>query len=159
MYNNYYHTKKRNNGINTADISNQLHWHLANRARLQQEQDNLWHLVKSGRSCVTALDTVDRKIGENTYAIDGLIGKLIYAGCRSGKAYSMAINYLKSEIARNQRICSSWEKKIYDVQYGRSCWINSAGVRHYDSTFAYRYLAKKKQKTAQLQRQLSQLMA
>ena len=115
MYNNYYHTKKRNNGINTADISNQLHWHLANRARLQQEQDNLWHLVKSGRSCVTALDTVDRKIGENTYAIDGLIG--------------------------------------------RSCWINSAGVRHYYSTFAYRYLAKKKQKTAQLQRQLSQLMA
>jgi hypothetical protein len=110
----YYNHKKhnQNNGINTADISNQLHQHLANRARLQQEQDRLWNEVKRGYIRTAEMSKVDKKIGENTYAIDKLIGKLISLRCRSGKAYSMAVSYLKSEIARNQRIIASWEQII-----------------------------------------------
>ena len=159
MYNyNYHQNPRRNNAINTGAIANQLSQHFINRVKLQQEQDRLWNLVKRGQSCATALKSVDRKIGENTYAIDGLISKLIKARCRSGKAYSMAVKYLKSEIARNQRIISSWDYKIREVESGRSHWIDASGRVHYDSTFAYRYLAKKKEKTAQLQRQLSQLI-
>lgn len=150
--------KNQNNGINTANIGNQLHQHLVNRAKLEQEQDRLWSQVRRGYSRTSELDKVDKKIGDNTYAIDGLIGKLIAARCRSGKAYGMAVNFLKREIARNQRIISSWEQKIRDVLAGRSCWIDSSGRRHYDCTFAYRYVDKKKRKVAETQRRLSQLL-
>ena len=145
-------------GINTAVIGKQLRKHLDERARLQKKQDDLWRIIKQGYDRSYEMERIDELIGNNTYAIDSLIGQLVRAGCRSGQAYTMAVNYLKSEIARNQRIVSSWEQKIRSVQMRRSCWITSTGVKHYDCTNAYRYLAKKKSKTANTQRLLSQLL-
>ena len=155
---NYKSNQNKKNGINTVAIGNQLHQHLAERSRLQHEQDDLWNLIKRGYNRASEMNRIDEKIGNNTYAIDRLISQLIGARCRSGRAYSMAVDYLKHEIARNQRIIASWEQKIRDVQSGRSCWISSNGVRDYDCTFAYRYVSKKKQKTADTQRRLSQLL-
>lgn len=155
MKNNY---KNNQNGINTAAIGNKLQQHLAERAKLQRQHDDLWSLIKRGYNRHGELKKVDSEIGKNTYAIDGLIGQLIKFRCRSCKAYSMAINYLKSEIARNQRIISKWLSDIDDVQRGRAHWINSRGAIHYDCTFAFEYVAKKKQKTADVQRLLSKLL-
>jgi hypothetical protein len=153
--NNY---KKNNSGINMADLSNQLHQHLANRAVLEQEQDRLWNRVHNGYNCTYEMNRVDEKIGNNTYAIDGIIGKLIKAGWRSGRAYSMAVDYLKKEIARNQRIIASWEEKIRSVKRGDSWWIHPDGSHSCDCTSAYKYVAKKKRKVAETQRRLSQLL-
>ena len=159
MYNKNYRNTKKNNGINTADIDNQLHQHLANRARLQEEQDRLWDKVHRGYNCQSEMNAVDKKIGNNTYAIDALINKLIKARCRSGRAFHMSVGYLKNEIARNQRIISKWTNIINDVERGRSGLIRCDGHRHSNTTSLRGYVAKKKQKTAQLQRQLSQLVA
>lgn len=152
---NYYNNK---NGINTAAIGNQLHQHLAERARLQQRQDELWSQAKRGYNRAYEMGDVERKIGANTYAIDSLISKLIYARCRSGNAYSMAVTHLKREIARNQRIISSWEQKIREVQCGIRDWVDAYGNHFTNCDHAYNYVAKKKQKTAQLQRRLSELL-
>ena len=158
------HNKNKNNNrnnrsfVNTDAIYTQLNKHIIERVKLQQKQDALWSLIKRGYKREAEMNAVDKSIGDNTYAIDNLIGKLISVKCRSGRAYSMAVKYLKGEIARNQRIISSWVEKIRDVECGRSCWIRPDGSRDYDCTFAYRYVANKKQKTAALQRRLSQLI-
>jgi hypothetical protein len=152
------YTQSKKNGINTAAIDNQLHQHLAERAKLQQRQDDLWNAVHRGYDRTTEMKKVDEKIGKNTYAIDQLIGQLVRARCRSGRAYSMAVDHLKQEIARNQRIIASWYGKIRDVQSGRSHWISPSGEISYDCTFAFRYVERKKQKTANTQRLLSQLI-
>ena len=148
----------RNNGINTTAIGNQLHQHLAERAILEQAQDELWKIIHRGYNCSAEMNAIDKRIGSNTYAIDGLIDKLIKARCRSGRAYYMAIDYLKREIARNQRIAASWEKKIYEVEHGNSRWRNADGTTDYDCSGPYNYLAKKKRKIAEAQRRLSQLI-
>lgn len=148
----------RNNGINTTAIGNQLHQHLAERARLEQAQDELWKVIGRGYNRSAEMNAIDKKIGSNTYAIDGLIDKLIRARCRSGRAYCMAIDYLKREIARNQRIAASWEKKIYSVEHGDSYWRKADGTIGYDCSGAYNYLANKKRKVAEAQRRLSQLI-
>ena len=151
-------TKKNTNYINTAAIGNKLHQHLVERAKLQQKMDELWEVIKryNCNRCAE-MSQISRKMGENTYAIDGLINQLIRAGGRSTKAHYMAIDYLKREIARNQRIVASRDRLVRAVQRGETYYINSEGITHRDVSGQMRYVAKKKQKIAQLQRMLSQL--
>ena len=157
----YYNQKhNRNNGINTADIGNQLHKHIANRARLQQKKEELFSIVKRYKCDRSSeISQITRQIGENTYAIDGLINKLIRAGGRSTKAHHMAIDYLKREIARNQRIVASRDTAVRKVQRGEWQYICSDGTVDHDVSGQMRYVANKKKKVAQLQRMLSQLTA
>ena len=152
------HNNKNTNHNNTVAIANKLRQHLAERARLQQRQDELWSIIRRyecDRS--SEMSQISRQIGANTYAIDGLINQLIRAGGRSTQAHYMAIDYLKREIARNQRIVASRDNMVRQVQRGKMVYINSEGVIHSDVSGQMRYVAKKKQKVAQLQRMLSQL--
>ena len=153
-------TKKNTNYVNTAEIGNKLHKHLAERARLQQKQDQIWAYIKRTQCNRTSeMEKIDAQIGANTHEIDKLIGQLIRAGWHSGKAHSMAIGYLKSEIARNQRIASYRENHIKKVARGESYWVSSTGKTHTDNASQIAYVAKKKKKIALHQKMLSQLLA
>ena len=148
--------KKNTNRINTYELGNQLHKHLAERARLQREHDDLWTVIhRYGCNRSAQMDKIDSKIGKNTYAIDRIIGQLVKVGCRSGKAHSMAVSYLKSEIARNQRIAAKWTKSIGEVERREHPFRRSTGEIHYDTTNARNYLAKVKRKIASAQSWLS----
>ena len=105
-------TKKNTNYVNTAEIGNKLHKHLSERARLQQKHDQLWAYIERTHCGRTSeMNQIDAQIGANTYAIDKLIGQLAKAGCHSGKAHEMAVDYLTREIARNQKIAGSGKEK------------------------------------------------
>ena len=149
---------KNANYINTAAIGDKLHKHLAERAKLQQKQDQLWSVIKRDhRNHSSEMKRISDQIGANTYAIDGLINQLIHAGGRPCRAHYSAIDYLKREIARNQRIASRWEQNIREVRSGIRPFICSDGTITWDVSSAIRYVEKKKQKFGQLQRKLSQL--
>lgn len=150
--------KKNTNRINTYEIGKKLHKHLAERAKIEAEQDRLWADIKKRHINRSAeMDKVDGRIGRNTYAIDKLIGQLIKAGCRSGRAHEMAVGYLKREIARNQRIVAKWERIIREVNRRESRLIDASGVHSYDTTSSKAYVAKKKRKIAECQQRLVQL--
>jgi hypothetical protein len=153
-------TKKNTNYINTAEIGKKLHQHLAERARLQQQHDELWVTIKRwncNRS--SEMHAIDAKIGANTFAIDKLIGQLVRASGRYGKAHDMAIGYLKSEIARNQKIAAKREKLADDVDAGRTHYICADGTVSTSTSDQRKYVAAKKKKIASHQKMLSQLLA
>ena len=148
---------KNANYINTAALGRELNRHLAERAKLQEQQDELWVVIKRGNNRSAQMSAITSKIGKNTYAVDKLISQLARSGVRSGQVCTMAIGYLKSEIARNQRIVSHWEKTIREVERGKSCLVRSTGVEHHDTSNVRKYVAQKKRKIAEAQRYLSTL--
>ena len=149
--------RRNTNHVNTAALGRELNKHMAERAKLQEEQDRLWEVIKHGHNRRAQMDAITNKIGKNTYAVDRLISQLARSGIRSGQVCTMAIGYLKSEIARNQRIVAHWEKTIREVESGRSCLVRSTGVEHRDTSNVRKYVAQKKRKIAEAQRYLSTL--
>ena len=151
------YNQRNTNRVNMEALGRELRKHLAERAALQEQQDRLWEVIKRGNNRSSQMRVITDKIGKNTYAIDRLISQLAKSGVRSGQVSRMAIGYLKSEIARNQRIVSGWEKTIREVERGRSHLIRSNGVEHRDTTNVRNYVAQKKRKIAEAQRYLNTL--
>lgn len=152
--------KQTNKNYNTVELGNKLHKQLVERAKLQQKQEEVWRDIKRVRDnrYSAKLNQIDNQIGCCTHEIDVTIATLIRVGGKSTKAHKMAISYLKHEIARNQRIASSREKLVHQVEAGVRQYINDKGITHTDTRSQRAYVAKKKQKIAEHQKMLSKLL-
>ena len=150
-------TKNQNRRLNINALRSELRSSLQRRAKFQKEQDSLWDEVRRGYNRTTQLKCVNQQIGAETHKINCVITQLIRTGQMTSHDCSLARSYLQSEIARNQKIVSSWQKIISEVEHGRKSLINGAGITHTDTRSSRQYVTNKKQRIAEAQRLLAAL--
>ena len=142
--------KKQNykKGITTRTIDingiyNNMKSVLSKRAYYQQQQKELWVVIKRyGSDKSREMDVIDEHIGKCSYDMNKLIGELCQYK-KTHKAMNLAYDYLDREINRIKKIISSKNELIYEVRIGYTNLISSRGVTHSDPTNLINYVAKK----------------
>ena len=136
--------------INVDAIYAKLKTALANRASLQALHDEEWRIIKSRHVDRNAqLEKIDNAIGGQTHRVNLLLSELTQYR-KTHRAMNLAYDYVSREITRLERIVSSKQTLVRDVDCGRTGLINSHGVSHTNTTNLKNYIAKKRQQLSKL---------
>lgn len=146
---------KQNKRLNIIALRNELQSCLRRRSELQKRHDFLWEEIRRGLNRQTQMRDVTNQIGTETHKVNCIITQLRRTGQMTHSDCSLARTYLQNEIARNQKIVSTWIKRIHNVERGRLGLINSNGVKHTNTTSVRKYVEAKKRKIAEAQRLLA----
>ena len=131
--------------VNTSDMYSELKAAINTRHQLDAEMKRRWTEIKNGYARREEMDSITRRIGNQTYKIDSIIHRL--SKCKNQhSAIKLATDFLVGERNRTERIIKSNQQTIRDVRNGRCGLINSNGKRHRDTTQLSRYVNNKRQR-------------
>lgn len=131
---------------------------LQRRYGLQRQQDALWVRTKQHHPNPSLMSRINSSIGDSTHKLNSIIEQLSHFKVDSG-TYNKAISYLESEIARSQKIRSSWVRNIKLVNQGKRCLINADGRIHSNTTSSEEYVKQLDSRIRYKQQLLSRLRA
>jgi predicted transcriptional regulator len=141
--------------INLDAIYRQMSCALHQRALLQSQLEDQWRSVRATHcNRHEEINKISKKIGENTYLMDGLVGQLCQYR-KSHQAMNLAADYLRKEIERTQKIVAKWERGLAQVNTGKAVLLSSDGNIHIDTASTQNYVAGRRLRIQSLQKRLA----
>ncbi len=148
--------QRANRNINPNEAYYELKRLMERRADLYTTQRGLWKQAKKGYSVRSEMNQITQKLSEVNHSINVIIGNLS-ANKGNHSCYKLAVEFLTSEIERCERQIQKWSRKIDDVETGRSRWLRADGANDNDSSFAYMYIERQREKIRRMNEQLRRI--
>ena len=125
---------------------------LAERAKLQKEQDELWSFIKRHKcNRSSQMAKITKSIGNSTHKLNKLINELCQYK-KTHKAMNLAHDYIVSEINRINKIINYQVKLIRNVNAGYTSLIDSKGETSTDARSLESYVKMKREQVGKLEK-------